>query len=121
MKLQELFGETTTRWAAYDVYQILDCDGELYITSAMSATVSAYDPIITAKELIVDALNVGMRCVNHTHGGVKIEKAILDFCSKYGLLGFMTALPSTPDFWEFDNVYLPKNPVIKDTAMKPTE
>jgi hypothetical protein len=121
MKLQELFGETTTRWAAYDEYQVLDCDGELYVTSAMSSTIRASDPITNAKDLIVDALNVGLRCVNHAHGGMKIEKAVLDFCSKYGLLGFMTALPSTPDFWEFDNVYLPKNPVIKDSVMKPTE
>ena len=32
-----------------------------------------------------------------------IEKAILDFCGKYGLLGFMSALPTTPDFWEEEN------------------
>jgi hypothetical protein len=45
---------------------------------------------------------------------VKIEKAILDFCSKDGLLGFMTALPSTPDFWEFDSVYLPKTLLLSN-------
>jgi hypothetical protein len=87
----------------------------------MTSTIRAYDPFAVASDILVDALNAGMRCINHPLGGTKIEKAVLDFCGKYGLLGFMTALPSTPDFWEFDSVYLPKNPVIKETVMEPKE
>jgi len=33
----------------------------------------------------------------------------------------MTALPTTPDFWEYEKVYLPKNPVIRDETMDAKE
>ena len=42
---------------------------------------------------------------------------MLEFCGKYGLLGFMSALPTTPDFWEDDAVYIPKNPVFRPAKM----
>jgi predicted nucleic acid-binding Zn ribbon protein len=29
----------------------------------------------------------------------------------------MCALPTTPDFWEYDTVYLPKNPIIRQASM----
>jgi hypothetical protein len=53
--------------------------------------------------------------------GRKSEKAVnaalMDFVRKYGLLGFMTALPTTPQFIEYEAVYLPKNHFIKDETM----
>jgi len=39
----------------------------------------------------------------------------------YGLLGFMTALPTTPNFMDYDAVYLPKNHFIKDESMSVTD
>jgi hypothetical protein len=56
-------------------------------------------------------------CVNDNTDESKIEKAMLEFCGKYGLLGFMSALPTTPDFWEDDAVYIPKNPVFRPAKM----
>lgn len=47
----------------------------------------------------------------------EIQKAILPFAVKYGLFGLMTALPTTPDFMEYDAVYLPKNHFIKEETM----
>ena len=41
----------------------------------------------------------------------------MDFISKYGLLGFMTALPTTPHFMDYDTAYLPKNHFIKEESM----
>ena len=44
----------------------------------------------------------------------------MDFVHKYGLLGLMTALPTTPMFMEYEAVYLPKNQYIREETM-PTE
>jgi hypothetical protein len=84
----------------------------------MSANLRDYDPLENPTEIIVDALNVGLLCVKPSRNQAPIEKAILDFCAKYGLLGFMCALPTTPDFWEYETVYLPKNPVIKADSLR---
>ena len=51
----------------------------------------------------------------------EIRAAIHDFTAKYGLLGFMTALPTTADFVDYDAVYLPKNPIIKVETMDANE
>jgi len=70
----------------------------------------------------VDALNVGMAQMD---GSKKDESAIhaalMEFIHKYGLLGFITALPTTPDFMQYDAAYLPKNHFIKAESMKSGE
>ena len=38
--------------------------------------------------------------------------------TKYGLLGLMTALPTTPSFMDYEAVYLPKNHFIKAETME---
>ena len=47
----------------------------------------------------------------------EIQTAIRQFAVKYGLFGLMTALPTTPDFMEYEAVYLPKNHFIKAETM----
>lgn len=47
----------------------------------------------------------------------EIQKAIGQFAVKYGLLGLMTALPTTPTFMDYEAVYLPKNHFIKKETM----
>ena len=117
MQLQDLFGGTSTGWAGYDEYEIIGDNGERYITPSMSAKLRDYDPLQSPAEIVIDALNVGLLCVKPTRNQKPVEQAILDFHAKYGLLGFMCALPTTPDFWEHDVVFLPKNPVIRQASM----
>ena len=47
----------------------------------------------------------------------EVEKAVLAFVTHYGLLGLMTALPTTPSFMDYEAVYLPKNHFIKEESM----
>ena len=47
----------------------------------------------------------------------EIQKAIRQFALKYGLLGLMTALPTTPNFMDYEAVYLPKNHFIREESM----
>ena len=48
----------------------------------------------------------------------EVEKAILAFVTHYGLLGLLTALPTTPSFMDYEAVYLPKNHFIKAESME---
>ena len=41
----------------------------------------------------------------------EVEKAVMEFVTRYGLLGLMTALPTTPSFMDYEAVYLPKKPL----------
>ena len=101
----------------YDEYVIKSVDnGVRYITSAPKAKPSVYDPLKDAQTLVVDALNVGVLQMGRK-GESAVEAALLDFVHKYGLLGFMTALPTTPNFMEYDAAYLPKNHLIKAESM----
>jgi hypothetical protein len=57
---------------------------------------------------VVDALNLG-RLASKEETSPILQEKILDFVQNYGLLGFMTALPTTADFMDYKQVYLPKN------------
>lgn len=46
-----------------------------------------------------------------------LKEAIMDFMSEYGMLGLMTALPTTPDFITYETVYLPKNHFIREESI----
>ncbi len=48
------------------------------------------------------------------------QDAVMDFISCYGLLGFMTALSTTPEFITYEKVYLPKNHFIKEESLTNT-
>ncbi|MDR1061365.1 MAG: hypothetical protein LBL83_09210 [Clostridiales bacterium] len=117
MRLQDLFGGASGGWAGYDEYIIVEDSGGRCVTPAAGAKISGYDPLQTPAEIVVEALNVGLICVKPARSQALAERAILGFCAKRGLLGFMCALPATPDFWEHDVVYLPKNPVVKTGSM----
>ena len=70
----------------------------------MSAKPAAYDPLAVADEIIVDALNIGIMCINDNTNESAIEQAILGFCAKYGVaqhsnhpaIIIATTLQSTP-------------------------
>ena len=64
---------------------------------------SVYDPIEKAEEMVVEALNIGLKLMEGArehYGDERIIAEICVFAEKYGLLGFMTDLPTTPDFMD---------------------
>ena len=117
MKLKHWFESQNADWARFDEYIIIKSGGKKYVTPGMSAKPAAYDPLAVADEIVVDALNIGIMCINDNTKESAIEGAMLGFCGKYGLLGFMPALPTTPDFWEDDAVHIPKNPILRPAKM----
>lgn len=47
----------------------------------------------------------------------ELKQRIQSFAECFGLLGLMTALPTTPEFITYDAVYFPKNHFIKQGTL----
>lgn len=115
--MNNLFQRTSSHWVKYSEYEYkTGGDGLLYIAPAPEAKPTVYDPLIDGESLVLDALNVGMLLIKKATDD-EVKQVVLDFVSKYGLLGFMTALPTTPQFMDYEAVYLPKNHFLKEETM----
>ena len=115
--MKNLFEQSRSHWVRYDHYEMKTAgDGKRYITPGKNAKPDVYNPLKEAPDIVLDALNVGMLLMGRKPEA-EVEKAVLEFVTRYGLLGLMTALPTTPTFMEYEAVYLPKNHFIKEESM----
>lgn len=120
--MENLFKRTSANWARYDKYEYRqNANGILYLTPCEDATMSLYNPIKAYEQLVLDALSIGLDILQKKGTEENIKKRVLEFVNKYGLLGLMTALPTTPDFITYDAVYLPKNHFIKEESISTQE
>ena len=116
--MKNLFERSRSHWTRYDHYELKTTeDGRRYITPGKNAKPDVYDPLKEAPNIVLDALNVGMLMMGR-RPEAEIEQAVLTFAARYGLLGLMTALPTTPAFMDYEAVYLPKNHFLKDESME---
>ena len=74
---------------------------------------SIYNPIKDYEKLVLTAINIGTAAMNKTSES-ELKEVIMAFVYEYGMLGLMTALPTTPDFITYEAVYLPKNHFIRE-------
>lgn len=115
--MENIFKRASSNWVKYSDYiKIEDENGIWYVMPAPYAKVKIFNPLENAEEMVIDALNVGLTCMNSKSEDIK-EQAIFNFIYNYGLLGLMTALPTTPKFMDYDAVYLTKNQYIKEETM----
>ena len=111
------FDYTSANWVKYSQYEWKKAiDGTLYLTPTEKAEPWSYDPLQNAETLVLDALDIALLCF-HKKSETEIQSAILRFARKYGLLGIMTALPTTARFVEYEKVYFLKNQFITEEAM----
>ena len=114
--MKDLFKHASSSWVKYDRYEWKkDKNNKFYITPAPNAMPKIYDPLKEYQQMVLDALNVGLMI--RTSSKRKIREAIMDFVTRYGLLGLMTALPTTPSFIDYKAVYLPTNHFIREEVM----
>ena len=119
--MANLFQKTSSHWVRFSGYEIKKSkEGAEYVMPAPKSKPVVYDPLKDSDAMVLDALNVGMLQMNRA-GVDTVRAAVMDFISKYGLLGFMTALPTTPHFMDYDAAYLPTNHFIKDESMPVTD
>ena len=116
--MSNLFQKTSSNWVRYDKYEWKeDKKGTLYIIPSPDAKVSLYNPLKDSEQMVLKAVNLGLMCMDKNNTQERLQNAVMDFVTGYGLLGFMTALPTTPDFITYHAVYLPKNHFIKEESM----
>ena len=117
--MKQLFERTSSCWVRYDKYVIRkDAKGVKYITAAPDARPTIIDPLEDAQAMVLDALNAGRLFFGKKATEREQEAGILRFVHRYGLLGFITALPTTPKFMDYEKVYLPKNHFIREEALE---
>lgn len=112
--MKNIFQNSSSNWVRYNKYEWrTSADGKCYITPAADAKPSIYNPIKDYEKLVLTAINIGTTAMNKASES-ELKEAIMGFVSEYGMLGLMTALPTTPDFITYEAVYLPKNHFIKE-------
>ena len=74
---------------------------------------SIYNPIKDYEKFVLTAINIGTAAMNKASES-ELKEVIMAFVSEYGMLGLMTALPTTQDFITYEAVYLPKNHFIRE-------
>ncbi len=115
--MKDLFKNASSYWVRYSRYEWRkDRSNKYYIMPAPNAQPVVYDPLKDYQSLVLDALNVGR--LIRTESNRKIREAIMGFVSQYGLLGIMTALPTTPKFLDYEAVYLPTNHFLREEVMR---
>ena len=113
----KLFERNSASWVRYRDYEWKDAeDGHSYLVPAAGSEPQPYDPMSDGEQMVLDALAVGDLLFQHKPEAA-IKAAMQDFACKYGLLGIITALPTTARFIEVNNVVLPKNDYIRDLTM----
>ena len=113
----DLFEHTSAYWAKYSAYEWRKAaNGKEYILPTADAKATVYNAMPLADQLVLDAVNIGL-LVMHKSPEQKIKDAVHRFVSAYGLLGMMTALPTTAHFIEYEKVYLLKNQFIRQEIM----
>ena len=115
--IKNLFEQSRSHWVRYNRYELkTGKNGRRYITPGKDAKPNVYNPLNMVPDIALDALNVGMLMMSRSPT-VEVERAVLKFVTRYGLLGLMTALPPTPAFMDYEAVYLPKNHFLKEESM----
>ena len=114
--MKDLFKNASSSWVRYSRYEWRkDKNNKYYITPAPDAMPRIYDPLKEYQQMGLDALNGGLMVRQSTKR--KIREAIMDFVSRYGLLGLMTALPTTPTFIDYKAVYFLTNHFIREEVL----
>ena len=114
---QRIFENVSASWVRYDQYEWREKDGILYLMSAEGAKAMPYDPIEEADSIVIAAMEIGLMLMRK-EAQEEIRSAIMAFACKYGLLGIITALPTTAGFAGYEKVYFPKNLFVRAESME---
>ena len=118
--MRNFFEHTSASWVRYSDYEWREKDGKSYLLPARDATPKPYDPMEDAEALVLAAMDIGQMLFRH-EAEDKVREAMRGFACQYGLLGIMTALPTTAHFIDYEKVYFPYNDLIKTEAMDTVE
>ena len=120
--MKDIFEHAKSNWVRYSKYELKEKDGILYIKPTDDAKPDIYNILKHKEDIVVEALNIGLLCMNRDKEKEAEQKeAILGFVSRYGLLGLMTTITTTPSFMDYEIVHFIKNRYIKAETMDTIE
>ena len=120
--MRNFFEHSKSNWVKYSEYELKEKDGILYIKPTDDAMPKIYNIMETKEDIVVDALNVGLLCMSKDkEKEAEQQTAVMEFISRYGLLGLMTTITSTPSFMDYEVVHFIKNRFIKAETMDAIE
>ncbi len=70
-----------------------------------------------AESIVLAAIEIGMMLFR-TRPETEVRDTMREFSRKYGLLGIMTALPTTAKFIDYEKVYFPYNEIVRTESME---
>jgi len=112
------FEHTSASWVRYSDYEWKkNADGDWYLLPVKGAAPMPYDPMEDKEGLVLAAMEIGWKLFRKLPEK-EIMAAMREFACKYGLLGIMTALPTTANFITYEKVYFPKNDLIRVEVME---
>ena len=115
--MMNIFEHTRASWVRYSDYQWREGpDGHFYLLPAPDAKPNIYDPTKVTSELVLAGIEIGRALMNRIPPE-KGRSVIREFAVQYGLLGIMTALPTTVSFFDYEKVYFPRNDFIREEVM----
>ena len=116
--MRNFFEHTSASWVHYSDYEWKKTkDGQLYLLPTKDAKPKPYDPMKEAESIVLAAMDIGMMLFRKELE-TGIRDAMREFACKYGLLGIMTALPTTAKFIDYEKVYFPYNEIVKTESME---
>ena len=116
--MKSLFEHTSASWVHYSDYEWKETKNhQLYLLPTKDAVPSPYDPMKEAESIVLAAMDIGMMLFQRKPE-TEVRNAIREFARKYGLLGIMTALPTTAKFIDYEKVYFPYNEIVKTESME---
>ena len=115
--MRNLFEHTSASWVHYSDYEWKEKDGNIYLLPTKDAVPKPYDPMKDAESIVLAAMDIGMMLFRKKPE-TEIRDAMREFVCKYGLLGIMTALPTTAKFIDYEKVYFPYNEIVKTESME---
>ena len=119
--MMNIFAHTSATWVRYSDYEWRQAaDGHFYLLPTPDAVPSIYTPTKVINELVLAAVEIGRALIGKT-SPEKGRSLIREFARQYGLLGIMTALPTTADFIVYEKVYFPRNAFIREESMDTVE
>ena len=115
--MRNLFEHTSASWVHYSDYEWKEKNGNFYLLPTKDAVPKPYDPMKDAESIVLTAMDIGMTLFRKEPETV-VREALREFACKYGLLGIMTALPTTAKFIDYEKVYFPYNEIVKTESME---
>ena len=116
--MRNFFEHTSASWVHYSDYEWKKTkDGQLYLLPTKDAKPNPYDPMKEAEGIVLAAMDIGM-LIFRRKPETEVRDAMREFACKYGLLGIMTALPTTAKFIDYEKVYFPYNEIVKTESME---